>query len=209
MTRLVLIGLACLMVACTKAPTTAVATKNLPELTSIPQVNDWTKNVSATLGEVHEEETDDDDRLMNSPPVIPESALFKQKAAEKNEATGKPLSVQVKVQGNQPTVNVNQDWNALANSFGALNPVKTTSNTVTINSPVKKDLSQAGLSDFKYVGLLSQPNGQTLAYVKVNDRLFKVKVGDLIGQGHWRVVSVDADRLQLLVAGKTTGYERK
>lgn len=210
MIRLFWVCLTSLVLGCTKAPVTPTAVNPLPELKTATEANDWTKKTITSTTENHANETVDDDRMITSSPVVPELALFKQNSSDKSQQQdSKPLTAQVKVQGNKPIVNVNQDWDALANSFGVQSQIKPIPSTAPSTSLAKMDLSQAGLADFKYAGLLSQTNSQAIGYVKVNNRLFKVKVGDLIGQGHWRVVTVDTDKLQLLVAGKTTSYERK
>ncbi|TDR33010.1 pilus assembly protein PilP [Hydromonas duriensis] len=87
-----------------------------------------------------------------------------------------------------------------------------TSSTVLIQpAPVKQtqtlDLNQIGLNDFKYVGILNY-DGEVQGYIKVGERLHKVREGQIIGAGQWRVKAIEPQKIQLLVDGRLMVYGR-
>lgn len=69
------------------------------------------------------------------------------------------------------------------------------------------NISQAAASELKYAGLLTR-DGQTMGMVKVAERLYPVRVGDVIGQGKWPVLDVNAQTMQIKIAQKAVVYEK-
>lgn len=68
-------------------------------------------------------------------------------------------------------------------------------------------LSKANQEDIRYVGQIAREN-VFLAMVKVGERLYTVKTGDLIGLGQWHVESIDSDLMLLRIGSKVVGYDK-
>ena len=62
----------------------------------------------------------------------------------------------------------------------------------------KPTLAQAELSDLHFTGFLRQNNAEW-AVLKVGDRLYRVKAGDVIGKGKWPVQSISESAIALTV----------
>lgn len=69
------------------------------------------------------------------------------------------------------------------------------------------DLLHAKLDEIHYVGLITRL-GDVTAMVRVGERLYPIKVGDMMGQGHWRVKFVDAQVMQLKVGERLVNYDK-
>ena len=139
-------------------------------------------------------------RLLNVTPHAVVGSIFT--AQQSTEAEGASRSK--KTPTKTALKNQEQNGNALQNIMIA-NPL--TAYAAPPQSPAL-ELTQADLSDFKYAGMMRQ-NEQVIGFVKVENRLFRVKTGDLIGKGRWRVLSLDAHHFELEVAGKPINYEQK
>jgi Tfp pilus assembly protein PilP len=72
---------------------------------------------------------------------------------------------------------------------------------------VAQSLSDAQPEDIVFSGTLMQ-GAHTQALVKVSQHLYIVNVGDVIGQGAWRVLSVNAQSMQLQVGKKAITYAK-
>ncbi len=72
---------------------------------------------------------------------------------------------------------------------------------------VAQSLSDAQPEDIVFSGTLMQ-GAHTQALVKVNQHLYIVNVGDVVGQGAWRVLSVNAQSMQLQVGKKAITYAK-
>ncbi|AXF86573.1 hypothetical protein DTO96_102328 [Ephemeroptericola cinctiostellae] len=201
---LVLVGLS----ACTGKPV-ASADPALPELVgSLEEVRAWTTQVRADAqAQIGQAQVDEDSRLLSVSLSAPAGAVF---LAQKPEKTALK-NVKVVVDG------MVKEW---VNAFGNVGANQNTQTASAVNygrdvlsapqsiaPPKVLDVSQVGLDGFRYAGLLTQDEA-SLGLIKIEDRLYRVHVGDEIGQGRWRVVALNAQTMQLQVAGKVKRYDR-
>ena len=196
---LVVIG----MFACTDKPV-ATADPALPELLgSLEEVRAWSAQVRADAQtQIGQAQVEEDSRLLSVSLSAPAGVVF---LAQKPEKTALK-NVKMVVDG------MVKDW---VRAFENVTPNQNTQATSTVNygqdllsaPPKVLDVSQVGLDGFRYAGLLMQEEA-SLGLIKIEDRLYRVHVGDVVGHGHWRVVALDAQAMQLQVGGKVKRYDR-
>ena len=194
--------------ACTDKPVVK-ADAGLPELTgSLDEVTSWTAQVRADAeSKIGRAQVQEDSRLLSVSLSAPAGVVFLAQQPEKTALKNVRTVINGLVKewvGAFDGVKINQNNQTAStlsyghDSFNAQPPV----------APLKVlDVSQVGLDGFRYAGLLMQED-VSLGLIKIEDRLYRVHVGDEIGQGRWRVVALDAQAMQLQVAGKVKRYER-
>lgn len=210
MKRMVMISVLLSLASCGKTSLPEAKRPNVPALNSPAEAQVWAKGVRGSVTEPAVVDYSTDDRLMTLPLSIPDTTLFVR--SEKDSADkATQVSPVRSIPQTKPNVNVNQDWDALGRDFAMQTPNPSVTSRIVVPVQPKKEFAQAELTDFKYVGVLTQNanSRSALGYVKIDERLFPVKAGDAIGRGRWHVISVDAQKMQLQVAGKTMSYERK
>mgnify|MGYP003600768712 CR=1 FL=1 len=204
---LTLIGLS----ACTEKPV-ASADPALPELSgSLEEVRAWTAQMRADAqAQIGQAQVEEDSRLLSVSLNAPAGVVFLVEKPEKTEKTA-VKNIKTVVDGmvkgwanalenvaSNSNVQASSTVNYGRGSFSAPQPIV---------PPKVLDVSQVGLDGFRYAGLLAMEDA-SLGLIKIDDRLYRVHVGDVIGQGRWPVVALDAQAMQLQVAGKVKRYDR-
>lgn len=208
-----LMGAALVMggVGCTDKP---VASKEaaLPELNHPAEVAAWVARTrDSAQSAIGQAQVEEDSRLLSVSLSAPAGEVFLAQVPEKSTSNtlvpkaildkeGKGWTAVFDHQGNQQQ----QAQGLWANGMDGF--VNYNSSKPNLPSPVL-DLAHVGLDGFRYVGLLTSGDASQ-GMVKIGERLYPVKTGDVIGQGRWHVVAVDAQKMQLQVAGKVKNYER-
>ncbi len=72
---------------------------------------------------------------------------------------------------------------------------------------IAPDLSQADAEQIQYVGMI-QTDTQYFGLVRVGERVYRVVPNMRIGRGQWRVLQLDATKMQVLINGQTVHYEK-
>lgn len=69
------------------------------------------------------------------------------------------------------------------------------------------DLSQADANQIQYVGMM-ETGAERFGLVRVGERVYRVVPNMRIGRGQWRVLQMDAAKMQVLINGQTVHYEK-
>ena len=194
--------------ACTDKPV-ASADPALPELSgSLKEVRAWTAQMRADAqAQIGQVQVQEDSRLLSVSLNEPAGVVFLAQKPEKTAVKNIKTVVDGMVKGwvnalenvaSNSNVQASSAVNYGRGSFSAPQPIV---------PPKVLDVSQVGLDGFRYAGLLAMEDA-SLGLIKIDDRLYRVHVGDVIGQGRWPVVALDAQAMQLQVAGKVKRYDR-
>lgn len=75
------------------------------------------------------------------------------------------------------------------------------------NPTTTSTLAQANADQIRFLGLI-QSGDERFGLVRVGEQVYRVRLHDKIGRGHWSVISLSPNQMQLSIQSKVTTYAK-